>query len=205
MATSKLGKPFFKHKRRGDCTSEHESEAHRECKALIYTTARDMDFEADTEVAGNGWIADVLVSTQEVTIAFEVQLAGQTVKKTVERSLCYRASGVMPVWLTKASIVEELSSYIPAFELDATDLSNIRVRLPEVGFVPLEEVVRKILMEEILLKADLDAYVPPWHQTEDTEPLALSDEALKVLGYLVLGGLGMIFLAYLFSPHKPRR
>jgi hypothetical protein len=205
LATSKLGKPFFKHIRRGNCTSEPESEAHRECKAIIYTTARDMRFEADTEVAGDGWIADVLVSTSQITIAFEVQLAGQTAEKTAERSSRYRASDVMPVWLTKSSIVTELSSHVPAFLLDATDLANIRVRLPEVGFVPLGEAVRQILMGEIPLKVDLDAYVPPWYQAEDHDALALSGEGLKILGYIALGILGLISLVCFLDAHKPRR
>ncbi len=182
-----------------------KSEAHRECKAIIYTTARDMRFEADTEVAGDGWIADVLVSTSQITIAFEVQLAGQTAEKTAERSSRYRASDVMPVWLTKSSIVTELSSHVPAFLLDATDLANIRVRLPEVGFVPLGEAVRQILMGEIPLKVDLDAYVPPWYQAEDHDALALSGEGLKILGYIALGILGLIGLVCFLDAHKARR
>ena len=205
MATSKRGRPFFKHRPDSGCSGAEESEEHRECKRIIYLTAKASGFDAEMEAPGDDWIADVLVQTQAGKLAFEVQRTGQTAKETARRSMRYDACDVMPIWFTKASLVEDLSAYVPIFEIDMADIADIKVRMPNFGFISLEDGVRKILREEIHLKKDLDAYVPPWYQAEDHDALALSGEGLKILGYIALGILGLIGLVCFLDAHKPRR
>jgi hypothetical protein len=80
-------------------TSASESPRHYAIKEEIRQTCEQLSVEATTEVAGKGWRADVLVATESLPIAFEVQTSPQTLKKTIERQERYLRHDVTGCWL----------------------------------------------------------------------------------------------------------
>lgn len=86
---------------------EPESEQHAWAKIAIAKALRAAGHTAwvehsGTSPSGESWQADVLCKTQEQVIAFEVQLAQQTLDAYETRSARYADSGVKCVWLVRA-------------------------------------------------------------------------------------------------------
>lgn len=100
---SKYGHRFFAHDWVcAGCPSSGESAEHLALKAAVIAEARRIGWDAEPEVAGEGWRADVLVSSPDETrrVAWEVQLASMTAAEGAERSARMEAAGVSSVWLT---------------------------------------------------------------------------------------------------------
>ncbi len=95
---------FFRHDPDTTCHREANPESldHVRLKKAIFDICRKHGWEADVEVVGPGWKADVLAWRGDRRYAFEVQVSDQAGEKLAERSAKYRASGVTPVWLHKA-------------------------------------------------------------------------------------------------------
>jgi hypothetical protein len=138
--TSALGNFFFAHARKDECITAPESAEHLYCKNLIAQAAQSADWVVTTErrgvsPVGEDWIADVFCEKGNAMIAFEVQMAPQTIEETVRRQLRYKASGVRAAWLLgrKASLIADgCNKDLPAFTLG----------LVEVGKVPTVERFR---------------------------------------------------------------
>jgi len=86
---------------------EPESEYHQIAKITIAKALRTAGYTAWVERSGtspNGepWQADVLCQANARMIAFEVQLAQQTLEQYEARSARYSRSGVRCVWLVRA-------------------------------------------------------------------------------------------------------
>ncbi len=86
---------------------EPESEQHAWAKIAIAKALRAAGHSAwversGTSPCGEAWQADVLCQTKEQVIAFEVQLAQQTLDAYETRSARYADSGVKCVWLVRA-------------------------------------------------------------------------------------------------------
>lgn len=86
---------------------EPESEQHAWAKIAIAKALRAAGHSAwversGTSLSGEPWQADVLCQTKEQLIAFEVQLAQQTLDAYEARSARYADSGVNCVWLVRA-------------------------------------------------------------------------------------------------------
>ena len=100
---SKTGLAFFAHDRRSpSCPSTGETAEHRYLKTAIAQATRAEGWLAELEAAGDGWRADVLVTSPsgDRRIAFEVQLAAMTVAEGRRRTDRYHESDVETVWAT---------------------------------------------------------------------------------------------------------
>lgn len=98
---SPLGTQHFVHERDSGC--EHsESAEHMHLKAVIARAAVNSGWQAGTEVAGEGFIADVLASREQQEIAFEVQRSKQVLRVYQERQERYLQAGIRAVWLARS-------------------------------------------------------------------------------------------------------
>jgi hypothetical protein len=90
---SRRGTRHFAHLPKRSCggLGTKESEGHLAAKTEIVKTCRELGWESDTEIDGpdNRWRADVLAWRGSVKLAFEVQLAKQTLEVTQERQTTY--------------------------------------------------------------------------------------------------------------------
>jgi Competence protein CoiA-like family len=102
LRTSKLGIRHFAHRNVSDCPDHpKETGQHLLAKNIIMHAARAAGWDADTEVRGVGWVADVLARHGERTVAFEVQWSSQTRAEFERRQARYAADGVDGVWFTR--------------------------------------------------------------------------------------------------------
>lgn len=92
---------FFRHDPDMACERENNPESldHVRLKKAVFDICRDFGWQADVEVAGSGYIADVLAWSRDRWYAFEVQLSPQSGEVLADRSERYWAAGITPVWL----------------------------------------------------------------------------------------------------------
>lgn len=95
---SPLGTRHFVHSRNSSCTA-HESPEHLHLKAVVARAASSAGWQAATEVAGDGFVADVLVRGPTGQVAFEVQRSAQVLREYERRQAGYEAAGIRCVWL----------------------------------------------------------------------------------------------------------
>ena len=94
---------YFRHRAAAGCwLSAGESDGHLRLKSDLACLVRAMPgWNADLEVSGNGWRADVLASgPQGRRIAWEAQLAAVSAREVKARSEAYAAAGVEVCWVT---------------------------------------------------------------------------------------------------------
>jgi hypothetical protein len=98
---SPLDLRFFAHKPGFErCSSGGESEEHESLKGAAAKAVRTCrGWDADVEISGSGWRADVLAVRGSVKIAIEVQISSQAKRATGMRNDCFEASEVTPFWL----------------------------------------------------------------------------------------------------------
>lgn len=109
---------FYHRRRPEDCAYVHESLEHLELKAVVASIFHGLGWLARTEVAGAGWVADVLAERDERRVVVEIQLSPQDSDTTVARWERYRDAGVPSVWIMRKvpdCLPVELA--LPAFEL----------------------------------------------------------------------------------------
>lgn len=98
------GLRHFAHKPAGpqNCPSARESPIHLALKALIVECCVNAGWEAQTEVSGENWRADVLAKDEATGrhFIFEIQLSSQGNSRTDERTRFRTASGADVVWIT---------------------------------------------------------------------------------------------------------
>jgi hypothetical protein len=123
---------------------EPESERHQLAKITIAKALRAAGYAAWVEHAGTNpdgeqWQADVLCQADAELIAFEVQLAHQTLEEYEARSARYTRSGVTCVWLVLAP--KQYSALAKAIyhRLHSQDaILAARPSLPHLAALPLE-------------------------------------------------------------------
>ena len=99
------GTRFFAHKARSfTCDWKPESEEHLRYKAMAFDAAMAAGAIAETEVRSNPngpaeWIADVLVTHENIRRVIEIQLAPQSMAETLARTQRYRRAGIDVLWL----------------------------------------------------------------------------------------------------------
>lgn len=99
---SSKGMRHFVHRPGADCAQHAgESAVHLAAKAAIVQAATAAGWHAQTEVPGDGWIADTLLTRGAAKLAFEVQWSPQTLERYEERQSAYAASGVRALWFAK--------------------------------------------------------------------------------------------------------
>lgn len=95
---------FFAHKATPDsaCPLAGESQEHRLLKVLLARAARAAGWNAELEVPGDGWRADVLAVAPDASrrVAWEAQLSGITVDEIQARTQRMAAAGVEVCWVT---------------------------------------------------------------------------------------------------------
>lgn len=100
MAAS--GLRFFAHQMTiPACPHNGESTSHVALKAMWADAFRAAGWEADLEVAGVDWRADVLVTGPEQRVAVEVQLASLATIDAQDRAARHAASGVQTLWVVQ--------------------------------------------------------------------------------------------------------
>lgn len=95
---SPLGTRHFVHTRDSACAT-HESPEHLHLKAVVARAAAQAGWQADTEVPGNGFVADVLTRGRSGQVAFEVQRSSQVLREYERRQAGYEAASIRCVWL----------------------------------------------------------------------------------------------------------
>jgi hypothetical protein len=139
---SSLGTRFFAHKSRAGCATAPESAEHLKAKFVIAESARTLGWQVFTEESGtdpdgNPWIADVLCTKGNAKVAFEVQLALQSLADYRARQRRYERSGIRCLWLTRLRRNSSIpNSFTPSKELP---LVLINIREPATMTVQFEE------------------------------------------------------------------
>lgn len=103
-AKTRKGTRFFAHNpgTGGTCT-EHPGETaqHLRAKDIIVRAAVAAGWEAQPEVVGDGWVADVLAEKDGKKVAFEVQWSAQVDADYAYRQERYAAAGVRCAWFVR--------------------------------------------------------------------------------------------------------
>ncbi len=113
--TSKLGVFYFAHARRGECTSQPETQEHLKLKSLVALAAKQSGWDVVTEQEGETpdgekWIADVFCQKGAAKVAIEVQWSQQSEDEYKRRTDKYTCSGVRCAWLSRLHARREVSS-----------------------------------------------------------------------------------------------
>jgi len=113
---TRKGTRFFAHNpgNGGACT-EHPGETaqHLRAKDIIVRAAVAAGWDAQPEVSGDGWVADVLAEKDGRKVAFEVQWSPQVDADYAYRQERYAASGVRCAWFVR----HERSVHAPTKEV----------------------------------------------------------------------------------------
>lgn len=123
LRTSKLGVRHFAHKSAGDCAS-HPSETgqHLRAKSIIVAAAQAAGWEAEPEVRGSNWVADVLAVQGARRVAFEVQWSAQPRDEYERRQARYKADGVRCAWFSRHErSIAPPSAAVPVFHMSVSD------------------------------------------------------------------------------------
>ena len=75
---------------------------HLRLKALVAQAAAAADWTVAVEHVAQGWVADVLASSAQMRVAFEVQWSRQSLADYERRQARYADDGVRGVWLVRA-------------------------------------------------------------------------------------------------------
>lgn len=119
---------------------------HDRIKRQILLACASLGLQAVEEYRGNGWRADVFVDNNGVKYAFEVQIASQSLQRTLERQDKYRKDGIIGCWLfekERKRKIEELEA-LPSFQV-INDNEQFLVSLKGRKTLPLDIFVNDFL------------------------------------------------------------
>jgi hypothetical protein len=119
LRVSPLGLQFFAHNPGGTC-SDHgdESEQHLRAKDIIVRAAIAAGWDAQPEVRGDGWTADVLATKGDQRVALEVQWSQQTAAEYAYRQNRYAANAVRCVWFARhTDSIPTANPDLPVFQV----------------------------------------------------------------------------------------
>jgi hypothetical protein len=144
--TSKLGTTYFAHNPGGDGCSAGETAQHLLAKAAIVDAALAAGWQAEPEVAGDGWVADVMATRGSVRVVFEVQWSRQSLADYEFRQKRYREAGVASTaWFARHTDGLPLTSRdLPIFGLAIDDENNPVVTIGAKA-IPLAEGIERLL------------------------------------------------------------
>jgi len=131
--------------------SGSESPRHLAIKEVIGHTCAQLGVQATMETRGKGWRADVLVPTESMPIAFEVQTSAQTLRKTVERQERYLRHGVSGCWLFLKSVkdLNDERPDLPVFYVSEGQDGEFSVSLGDRRTVNLHQFVAEYVRGRI--------------------------------------------------------
>lgn len=159
--TSRLGTQFFAHDPGVGCGAHGpESAEHLMAKQQIVQAARVAGWSAEPEVAGDGWVADVLAERGAARVAFEVQWSRQSAEEYRARQRRYDDAGIRGAWFVrhKVSVPTPPDQALPAFVLEA-DGNAMAVIVGPVR-MPLGEAVTRLLTRRIGFRAHVSTGEP---------------------------------------------
>lgn len=125
---TRSGTRFFAHNPGSghQCESTGETPQHLRAKDIIVKAAVAAGWDAEPEVRGDGWVADVLATRGQHKVAFEVQWSNQSDADYAHRQSRYKRDGVRGAWFVRhtSNIPTTPSADIPLFLLaeDGDDL-----------------------------------------------------------------------------------
>jgi hypothetical protein len=148
--TSKLGTAYFAHRPGGDGCTAGETAQHLLAKALIVDAIRAAGWDAEPEVRGDGWVADVMATRNGVRVAFEVQWSNQSLDEYRQRQQRYRDAGIASIaWFARH--IEHLppaEKALPVFRLAISDAGEATVHIGST-LLPLSEAVERLLTRRL--------------------------------------------------------
>jgi hypothetical protein len=148
--TSRLGTQYFAHAPGGDSCSAGESAQHLRAKAVIVEAIARAGWTAQTEVPGDGWVADVMATRGDVRVVFEVQWSRQDLAEYRHRQNRYLDSGIAGIaWFARhADGLPRADKQLPVFGLDIDDAGEATVMVG-VASIPLAEAVDRLLTRRL--------------------------------------------------------
>ncbi|MBD1921389.1 hypothetical protein H6F77_09835 [Microcoleus sp. FACHB-831] len=159
LRNSKLGTKHFVHKCKTGCNWKPETQEHLLAKSEIVKACLEAGYEADTEVSGLDWRADVLASKGKVKIAFEIQWSPQTLQLTQERQTKYKRDEIRGCWLFRKLPSSKASKELPMFELALNSNNKFVVHIPTQDInnkrslslenISLSEFIKSLLSKKI--------------------------------------------------------
>ena len=131
--------------------SASESSRHFAIKEEISRSCAQLGVQATMETGGKGWKADVLVATESMPVAFEVQTSPQTLRKTVERQERYLSHGVSGCWLFLKSVkhLNHERPDLPLFYVSEDQNGEFHVSLGDRRNVNLRQFVAEYIQGRI--------------------------------------------------------
>lgn len=130
--------------------SEKNISLHDRVKRQVSLVCNDLGLQAKEEFRGADWRADVFVDNKGVKYAFEVQIAQQSLKKTIERQDKYLRDGIIGCWLferERKRKVEELET-LPLFQV-IEDNGQFLISLKGRKTLPLDVFINDFLNGQI--------------------------------------------------------
>ena len=193
----------FAHKvRPEDCNWKPKSKEHIEIQYIIARACHNAGWEADIEVQGNGYIADVLAIKDDKSVAFEVQLSRQSLKDTMDRHQKFVDDDVTDVWLFKN---------LPAtYQPRQHDVNIYNIWREDKEFFVSNSMDKRTLEEFVKYflryKTDSKKFSTRYNY-EDNTPVLLPwwQEPLWILLLLIVFGTFMTWIYRLSQPKRKKR
>jgi competence CoiA-like predicted nuclease len=128
-----------------------ESPRHHAIKEEIRHTCEQLGVGATAEAAGKGWKADVLVATESLPIAFEVQTSPHTLKRTIERQERYLRHQVAGCWLFLRPVkgLNDERPDLPLFYVSEDEQGEFLVSLGGRRDVKLRQFIAEYLQGKV--------------------------------------------------------
>ncbi len=129
------------------CNWKRKSPEHEKVQYIIAKACHEAGWQAEIEVPGPGYIADVLATKDDKRIAFEVQLERQTLEGTIERREKFAADDVKDYWLFKNLPAPKRSSKKhKRFDLLVQDNDDFYIQHPRRK-TQLSKFVKRVLKD----------------------------------------------------------
>jgi hypothetical protein len=137
--------------------NENDISLHDKVKRQILLTCNSLGFQAKEEYKGKDWRADVFVLGNDTKYAFEVQITGQSLKKTLERQEKYIRDGIIGCWLFEKEPARQKVEMpdLPLFKINNID-GQIYISLKERKKLSLGTFISDFLQNKIKFCKTLD-------------------------------------------------
>lgn len=121
----------------------------------ILAACHDLGLQARREYSGGDWMADVLVVHEGKKFAFEIQLAPQSLEKTMKRQAKYIRDGIVGCWLfLKPPKLSAEIPDLPLFQVTKTASSSFVVSAVRLGDVPVFEATDPLEIPRFTVSLD---------------------------------------------------
>jgi hypothetical protein len=159
--TSKLGTAYFAHNAGGDQCSAGETPQHLLAKSLILQAIAAVGWTAEPEVAGDGWVADVMATRGSTRVVFEVQWSRQSREDYRHRQQRYQDAGIASIaWFARHTDgLSAVDQSLPVFGLAISDEGDATATVGDTS-LPLAEVVERLLTRRLQYRTYLSDAQP---------------------------------------------